>query len=145
MASSSTAPIQPISITCSCATPDCGLREACGGSGTVCYGCPECIRAHWREHMADCRRLQAEMGAEQQQGAATAPAHTSTGSLVCTCFGVCSIGCCCFNSVSLLASCDAAGASMTEEEQQLPSRWYRSGGDIGVALPQCCCRTAVPG
>ena len=51
-----------------CAAPGCdatrGLRR-CGGCGMMRYCGEACSRAHWREHRAQCRRLQAE---QQQQG-----------------------------------------------------------------------------
>ena len=53
-----------------CAAPGCGgmsgLRR-CGGCGAVRYCSEACCRAHWRDHKAECRRLQAE-----QEAAATA-------------------------------------------------------------------------
>ena len=50
-----------------CAAPGCcntrGLRK-CGGCHTVRYCSQECCRAHWPEHRAECRRLQAEAAAK---------------------------------------------------------------------------------
>ena len=49
-----------------CAAPGCGATTGlhrCGGCGTVRYCSTACSRAHWREHRAECRRLQAEHAA----------------------------------------------------------------------------------
>ena len=58
-----------------CAAPGCGntsgLRK-CGGCHTVRYCSQECCRAHWPEHRAECRRLQAEAAAEAEEAAAAA-------------------------------------------------------------------------
>ena len=46
-----------------CAAPGCGATRGlrrCGGCGAVRYCSEACSRAHWREHRADCRRVQAE-------------------------------------------------------------------------------------
>ena len=51
---------------CVCAAPGCGgicALRLCGGCGTVRYRSEACSRAHWREHRAECRRLQAEQAA----------------------------------------------------------------------------------
>ena len=49
-----------------CAAPGCGATRGlrfCGGCGMVRYCSTACSRAHWREHRAECRRLQAEQAA----------------------------------------------------------------------------------
>jgi len=49
-----------------CAAPGCGAMRGlkrCGGCGTVRYCSEACSRVHWREHRAECRRLQAERAA----------------------------------------------------------------------------------
>ena len=64
-------PTRPLRV---CAAPSCGVTRGlkrCGGCGTVRYCSPECSRAHWRAHKAECRRLQAERAA----GAGEAPAQ----------------------------------------------------------------------
>ncbi len=58
-----------------CAAPGCGATRGlkrCGGCGTVRYCSANCSRAHWREHKAECRRLQAERAAAAA-GAAEVP------------------------------------------------------------------------
>ena len=55
-----------------CAAPGCGAMRGlrrCGGCGTVRYCSTACSRAHWREHRAECRRLQAEQAAGAEAGA----------------------------------------------------------------------------
>ena len=59
-----------------CAAPVCGATSGlkrCGGCGTVRYCSTECSRAHWREHRAECRRLQAERAAATAAGATDPP------------------------------------------------------------------------
>ena len=49
-----------------CAAPGCGATHGlhrCGGCGMVPYCSTACSRAHWCEHRAECRRLQAEQAA----------------------------------------------------------------------------------
>ena len=63
-------PSQPASVQIAapnphkiCAAPGCGATRGlrlCGGCGTVRYCSEACSHAHWREHRAECRRLQAE-------------------------------------------------------------------------------------
>ena len=58
-----------------CAAPGCGGTRGlhrCGGCGAVWYCGPGCSRAHWREHRAECRRLQA---ATAQAAAAADASH----------------------------------------------------------------------
>ena len=46
-----------------CANPGCGAKRGlrrCGGCHTVRYCSEACSRTHWREHKAECRRVQAE-------------------------------------------------------------------------------------
>ena len=67
-----------------CAAPGCnttaGLR-LCGGCGAVRYCSEACSRAHWREHRADCRRLQADQkGASGSHGGGTAAGGACAGS-----------------------------------------------------------------
>ena len=53
-----------------CAAPGCGATRGlhrCGGCGTVRYCSEACSRVHWREHRAECRRLQAERAAAAEQ------------------------------------------------------------------------------
>ena len=55
-------PAQPARPPRICAAPGCGATtglKRCGGCGRVRYCSTECSRAHWREHRAECRRLQA--------------------------------------------------------------------------------------
>ncbi len=67
-----TTPAQPARPPRMCAAPTCcatsGLRR-CGGCGTVRYCSVECSRAHWREHKAECRRLQAVKAAAAEAAA----------------------------------------------------------------------------
>ena len=58
-----TTPARPPRV---CAAPGCGATRGlkrCGGCGTVRYCSEACSRVHWREHRAECRRLQAERAA----------------------------------------------------------------------------------
>ena len=54
-----------------CAAPGCGATSGlrrCAGCATVRYCSAACSRAHWREHRAECRRLQAEQAAAAAGG-----------------------------------------------------------------------------
>ena len=60
-----------------CANPGCGAKRGlrrCGGCHTVRYCSEACSRTHWREHKAECRRVQAEQAqaAAASEGAAAA-------------------------------------------------------------------------
>ncbi len=72
-ATSPTAATRPPRI---CAAPGCGAMsglKGCGGCGSVRYCSENCSRAHWREHRAECRRLQAERAAAGDAAAAVRP------------------------------------------------------------------------
>ena len=46
-----------------CAVPGCGARHGlkrCAGCRVVRYCGEACSRVHWREHRAECRRVQAK-------------------------------------------------------------------------------------
>ncbi len=49
-----------------CAAPGCGNTRglrSCGGCHVVRYCSPACCKAHWLQHKAECRRLQAKAAA----------------------------------------------------------------------------------
>lgn len=53
-----------------CAAPGCGATSGlrrCSGCRAVRYCSVECSRVHWREHKAECRRVQAEHGAAAER------------------------------------------------------------------------------
>ena len=55
-----------------CAALGCGALtglKRCGGCGAVRYCSVECSRTHWREHRAECRRLQAARAAAKPANA----------------------------------------------------------------------------
>ena len=67
-AEQSTAPSQPTPATRVCAAPGCGATRGlrrCGGCNAVRYCSEACSRTHWREHRAECRRMQAEKAAAE--------------------------------------------------------------------------------